>query len=153
MPGILVVVVVVLAGAWWMLSRANELFVLSARGGRVLLLRGRLPRALERELAAVLRQGSATGRLRAVREGGRTRLVGEGLDPELEQRLRNVFFASRYAKMRWLAEGDRRPRNLGQRLGWEWLAWQLAPGPAPAGDHVRVVDEDAGDDSGNGPLQ
>ena len=129
------------------LARANELFALTARQGRVMLLRGRLPRALESELTAVLRDGRATGLLRAVRQGGQTRLVGEGLEGTVEQKLRNVFFASRYASMRWLAARDPRARNLGQRLGWEWLAWRLA-GTSKTGALRTVPEEER-----NGPLQ
>jgi hypothetical protein len=128
------------------LSRANELFVLSAREGRVLLLRGKLPHDLERELSAVLRETGASGQLRAVRQGGQTRIVGRSLPAPVEQRLRNVFFASRFAKMRWLAAPDRRPRNLGQRLGWDWLAWRLAA--ADRQPPLRLVD----DEEDNGPL-
>lgn len=129
-----------------MLARANELFVLSAREGRVLLLRGKVPRQLERELSAVLREAGASGQLRGVRRGGQTRIVGRGLPDDLEQRLRNVFFASRFAKMRWLAAPDRRPRNLGQRLGWDWLAWRLEGDTE--GSPLRLVEED----EDNGPL-
>ena len=51
--------VLLLAGAFAFARRANELFVLSARDGKVLILRGRLPRTLERELSAVLRAAGA----------------------------------------------------------------------------------------------
>ncbi|MAQ16429.1 MAG: hypothetical protein CMN30_16760 [Sandaracinus sp.] len=139
--------VLLLAGAFAFARRANELFVLSARDGKVLILRGRLPRTLERELSAVLRAAGATGQVRGLRVGGQTRVVGRGLDPGVEQRGRNVFFASRYARMRWLAARDRRPRNLGQRLGWEWLAWRLRP----AARDLRSVAHD--EEDGNGPLQ
>jgi len=129
-----------------MLARANELFVLSARNGRVLLLRGKLPRELEHELSAILREAGASGQLKALRQGGSTRIVGRGLPGALEQRLRNVFFASRFAKMRWLAAPDRRPKSLGQRLGWDWLAWRLEGEPERA--PLRLVD----DEEDNGPL-
>lgn len=135
---VLVVALVVVFGV--VLARSNELFVLSARSGRVLLLRGKLPIDLERELSAVLREARASGQLRAVRQGGQTRILGRGLPSAVEQRLRNVFFASRYAKMRWLAAPDRRPKNLGQRLGWDWLAWRLRTPDDPG--HLRLVDED-----------
>ncbi len=143
---LLVLALALLAVFGVVLSRANELFVLSARGGRVLLLRGKLPRDLERELSAILRGAGATGQLRAVRQGGQTRLVGRGLPTAVEQRLRNVFFASRFAEMRWLAAPDPRPKNLGQRLGWDWLAWRLASERSQA--PLRLVDEE----EDNGPL-
>jgi len=134
-------------------SRANELFVLSARDGRVLVLRGKIPRDLERELSALLRQSRATGQLRALRQGGATRLVGRGLGGDLEQRLRNVFFASRFAKLRWLGGRDRRPRNLGQRLGWDWLAWQLEGPPERGALHVVDDETDRRDEASNGALR
>ena len=145
---LLLLALVALAVVAVVLSRANELFVLSARDGRVLLLRGKLPGELERELSAILRQAGATGQLRAVRRGGTTRLIGPGLGADLEQRLRNVFFASRFAKLRWLAGPDRRPRNVGQRLGWDWLAWQLAGPPADHGALRVVEDPDSGERNG-----
>lgn len=149
---LLLLLLVGLALVALVLFRANELFVLSARGGRVLLLRGKLPGELERQLSAILRQSGATGQLRAVRQGGSTRLVGRGLGGDLEQRLRNVFFASRFSKLRWLAGPDRRPRNLGQRLGWDWLAWQLA-GPPPDRGSLRVVEDPPESDERNGALR
>lgn len=149
---LLLLALAILAVAALALWRANELFVLSARRGKVLLLRGALPRALERELSALLRQAGATGRLRALRQGGQARLVGRGLGPDLEQRLRNVFFASRFAKLRWLAGRDPRPRNLGQRLGWEWLAWRLAGEPG-RGALRAVPPGPPTDEESNGALR
>ena len=51
---LLLLLLVGLALVALVLFRANELFVLSARGGRVLLLRGKLPGELERELVALV---------------------------------------------------------------------------------------------------
>jgi len=75
------------------LSRANELFALRARGGRLELLRGRLPQALFSELDDVARRQNLDAvQVRAVVEGGAPRLVVKGTIGEAaEQQLRNVL--------------------------------------------------------------
>ena len=105
---------------------ANEVFCLSVRHGRGLLIRGRIPSGLQAELLEVLHRAEVHDAvLRAVREGGRARLQasGESVNEAVLQRLRNVFGTRLWRDLK-LGPPPRR-RNLGQRLGGTWLAWRL----------------------------
>ncbi|HMJ56007.1 MAG TPA: DUF3634 family protein [Polyangiaceae bacterium] len=77
------------------LVRANELFFVRVRDGKVRIVRGRVPARLFDDLADVVQKPAVThADLRAVNEGGRPRLYAEGeLSPEHKQRLRNVIGA------------------------------------------------------------
>lgn len=104
---------------------ANEVFCLSVRDGEVLLLRGRIPRGLRAELTDVVRRSRLRrATIRVVRENAAARLVVSGTDESVAQRLRNVFGARSWNDLK-LAPRDAGRRNLGQRLGWAWLAWHL----------------------------
>lgn len=106
--------------------RANQVFLLSVRAGRGLLVQGRMPARLQAELLEVLRRaGVDDATVRAVREGGRARLLasGAGIDEQVLQRLRNVFGTRTWRDLRLSPPPAH--RNLGQRLGWRWLAWRL----------------------------
>lgn len=74
--------------------RANELFVVRADGGRVVVVRGKIPQGLVNELADVLcrSQRPSPVVVRGVSEDGRVRLypAGELSDAE-KQQLRNVI--------------------------------------------------------------
>ena len=71
-------------------ARANELFFLRIRRGRVSVRRGRLPQRLLDDISDVVR-GVETATLRGVVEGGRPRLHADGeLSGEHKQRLRNL---------------------------------------------------------------
>jgi hypothetical protein len=106
------------------LARANELFFVSVRGGRVLYIRGRISPVLLREFEDVVaRAAVARASLRAVLSGGRVRLLVKGTDGDVAQRLRNVIGIVPEHKLR--AAQPPRMRNLGQRLGIAWLAWRL----------------------------
>ena len=80
--------------------RANELFALRIRAGRVSVRRGRLPQRLLDDIADVV--GSVQqASLRGVVEGGRPRLYAEGdLSAEHKQRLRNVIGSWSTAQIR-----------------------------------------------------
>ncbi|MDB4974102.1 MAG: hypothetical protein JWN48_2443 [Myxococcaceae bacterium] len=108
----------------WSLGRARELCVLSIRRGRLLVMRGVLPRSLYEAVSDVVaRKRVRSGTLRVLRDGDRGRLVGRGLDEESMQRLRNVL--GTYPMARLLATPPLGPRNLGQRLGVAWLGWWM----------------------------
>ncbi|HET9955931.1 MAG TPA: DUF3634 family protein [Polyangiaceae bacterium] len=89
----IVCILIFLVGVLWAARRANELFVLRIREGRVQHVRGRMPPALYeamREVAAspVIRNA----RVRGVVERGNPRLrVSGDVPPDQEQRLRNVL--------------------------------------------------------------
>ena len=107
------------------LARLNELFCVSVRGGRALLVRGRVPPRLWTELVHVARRDRIQrGTIRAVKDGGRVRLLFDGVSDSTAQRLRNALGNAGLASMR-VAE-KRAPRNLGQILGVAWLAWLFA---------------------------
>jgi hypothetical protein len=107
----------------WASTRAREICVLSVRRGRVLALRGALPASLLEALADVVeRQGTTHGTIRILRDGERARLEASGLDQPAAQRARNVL--GTYPLPRLLTAPPFRAPNLGQRLGWAWLAWR-----------------------------
>ncbi len=118
--------VAVVIGGLALLSRVNELFAISVRDGKVLLLRGRVPRSLYVSLADVAKRAEiARGTIRAVRADGHARLVTSGIDEHTTQRLRNVFGTHPVSSLR--AAPLPKMRNAGQLLGIAWLAWMLAP--------------------------
>jgi len=75
------------------LRRANELFALSARAGKLELLRGRLSPALFTEFADIASRERLDGaEIRVLSEAGVPRLLVQGAaNPALEQALRNVL--------------------------------------------------------------
>lgn len=108
------------------LARANEVFLLSARHGHTLLVRGGLSLTLRHELSAVLGAERAHRvTVRGVRTGGSTVLIVSGAAPHLAQRLRNAFAAHGGSRAPLLQPPPGK-RNLGQRLGIVWLAWWLS---------------------------
>jgi len=115
---------VVLAAAYWT-WRSRELFYLSVRRGRVLVVRGRVPGGFLHETAETVKSPMVTrARIRGVRGDYGAKLVfGGALDEGRQQRLRNVFALYPAAQLR-AADPIKRP-TLGQLLGWAWLAWRL----------------------------
>jgi hypothetical protein len=87
-------------------------------------VRGRIPPALLGAFADIVRgAGIARATLRAVRGPSHARLVVRGVDETTTQRLRNAFGIHPIHELR--AAPDPTRRNLGQWLGWSWLAWLL----------------------------
>lgn len=121
---IVVVVVAIAIGVWW-LGRANELFYVSVRDGKLLVVRGRVPVGLlqafrEAVNEPVIRRGG----IKAWREDGGGQLGCSGdIDEGREQRMRNAFMLYPASKLRQAALVDK--PNLGQVLGVVWLAWLL----------------------------
>ena len=75
-------------------QRASELFCLSARAGRVLIVRGRVPPALLGSIRDIVDGAPVVARatIRAVRGNHGARLLcGGAIDEGRAQRLRNVF--------------------------------------------------------------
>jgi hypothetical protein len=71
--------------------RANELFFLRVRAGKVGIRRGRIPQRLLDDICEIV-VGVDSATLRGVVEEGRPRLYAEGnLGAEHKQRLRNVI--------------------------------------------------------------
>jgi hypothetical protein len=108
--------------AFLALRREGELFCVSVREGRVLVVRGRIPQGLLNDFADVVKQAkTARGTLRGLREVDRARLAVSGLDDLSEQRLRNIF--QLYPLSKLSAVPPRTRRTVGQLLGIAWLAW------------------------------
>jgi hypothetical protein len=125
-PAALVIVLAVLALAIPAFVRANEVAAISVRSAEILLVRGSLPAPLVDDIADVVRRANvARATIRVVKEGGRARAIATGVDEPTAQRLRNVLGAHPY-KLVVSAPRARGPRNLGQVLGIEWLAWRLS---------------------------
>lgn len=121
---LLLVVLLLALAAWLVVERANELFVLSVRGGRTILLRGHVPPRLQQEMSDVMRRARVQrSTIRVVRCDSHARVVASGVDDGTAQRLRNVLGTHPIAALR---AKHRLPRpNLGQILGIGWLAWWL----------------------------
>lgn len=106
------------------ISRGNELFLLSVRAGKLLLIRGRIPIALRQDIDDVMsRSGVQEASIRAVRSSGHARLLMRGVDEGTAQRLRNTLGVHPIHKLR--SAPMMADRNLGQLLGLTWLAWML----------------------------
>ena len=125
MPLLIPLLVLALVGAFaMMVSRGNELFFLSVRDGKTLLIRGRLPLALQHDIEDVLRRGRVQdATIRAVRSSGHARLVMSGIDEGTQQRLRNTFGVHPIQKLSSAPIATN--RNFGQLLDLTWLAWML----------------------------
>ncbi|MBZ0118664.1 MAG: DUF3634 family protein [Sandaracinaceae bacterium] len=122
--GFVVAIGVVAIAVLLVIARSNELFVLSVRKGRVLLVRGRIPPALMNTIIDVVRRaGIERGTITASRSQGHARLTTRGIDAGTEQRLRNAFGIHPISSLS--AAKPPSSRNLGQLLGWGWLAWML----------------------------
>ncbi len=106
-------------------GRMNEVFAVSVRKGRVLLVRGAIPPALLDAFEDVARRAHVSrATIRAVRTETHARLVMSGVDEGVAQRLRNVFGTHHWSTLRSQAPRPR-VRNVGQVLGVAWLAWMF----------------------------
>lgn len=114
--------VLVLALLLWT-RNLNELFLVSVREGRALVVRGRIPAGLLSDIEDISRRPRvARGSLRAYKSEGSAQLTISGaFDPNQAQRLRNTFSLYPVARLR-AAPRIGRP-TLGQILGIAWLAW------------------------------
>ena len=106
-------------------SRARELFVLSVRNGRVLVVRGRVPPGFLGDVKGiVLNPPVHAATIRAHKDADHARLAISGdIDEGRAQRLRNTFGIRPMAQLR-SAPLVNKP-TLGQVLGIAWLAWML----------------------------
>jgi hypothetical protein len=121
---IVVVLAAVVLGVWW-LTRANELFYVSVRDGKVLVVRGRVPVGLLQTFAEVVAEPVVRrGAIKAWKDEGGGQLACSGdIDEGREQRMRNAFMLYPASKLRQ-APAIAKP-SLGQVLGFAWLAWLL----------------------------
>lgn len=116
--------VVGLVVGYFVVQRVSEIFCISVRDGRCLVVRGRIGGNLLEGLADVVARAKvANGSIRAVKGEHHARLVFSGIDEGTAQRLRNVFGHHPVQKLR--SAPIVKNRNLGQLLGVAWLAWLL----------------------------
>lgn len=120
---VLAAVAVLAVVALWWCTRTRELFVVSVRGGRVLVVHGRVPGTLLSQFRDILAK-TPRGTVRVVRtESGARLAVSGAIDDGTAQRLRNVLGIYPLSKLR-AAPVIQRP-TAGQLLGIAWLAWLL----------------------------
>lgn len=118
------VAVFAVVGLWWF-TRTGELFCLSVRGGKVLVVRGRAPTGFTSEARAIIARAHVrSGTIRALKTEHGGRLVVSGaVDERTEQRLRNLFALYPASQLR-KAPAIAKP-TFGQLVGVAWLAWLL----------------------------
>jgi hypothetical protein len=122
---LLLLVAVIVVAILYAASRASELFCLSVRNGRVLVVRGRIPGGLLSDIREVVSKPVvARATIRAMKQEHGARLAVSGdIDEGREQRLRNIFRLYPISNLR-AAPVIEKP-TLGQVLGIAWLAWLL----------------------------
>jgi hypothetical protein len=122
---ILVLFALVALVVFYFVSRARELFVVSVRGGRVLVVRGRVPAGFLGDVRSIVERPPVRwATIRAVKGEHHARLVVSGdVDEGRAQRLRNTFGLRPMSQLRSAPLVDR--PTLGQILGIAWLAWLL----------------------------
>jgi len=124
MVGLPVIAVVVVVGVWW-LTRVGELFYISVRDGKALVVRGRVPVSMLQEFKETVADPKVKrGSIRAFKteSGGQLACTGD-IDDGREQRMRNTFMLYPASQLRQ-APAIQQP-TLGQLSGIAWLAWML----------------------------
>ena len=109
--------------ALWWLTRTGELFCVSIRNGRALVVRGRVPAGMLHEIKDAMRRPPVRrGSIRALKTETGGRLVFSGdIDEGRRQRMRNVFALHPASQLRQ-APAIQKP-TVGQLAGIAWLAW------------------------------
>ena len=121
----IVVGIVLVALLVWMLSRSGELFYISVRDGKLLVVRGRVPVSMLQEFRdAVNKPTVKRGSIRAFKteSGGQLGCSGD-IEEGREQRMRNTFMLYPASQLR--AAPPIKSPTLGQLTGLAWLAWML----------------------------
>jgi hypothetical protein len=122
---VIVIFAVAIAAAVWWAGRATELFYVSVRDGKVLVVRGRVPVSLLQDFSEAVNEPVVRrGAIKAWRAGDGGQLSCSGdIDEGREQRMRNAFMLYPASKLRQ-APAVKEP-TFGQILGVAWLAWLL----------------------------
>jgi hypothetical protein len=123
----LLIVAAVVVFVFW-LTRQGELFCLSVRSGKVLLVRGRVPGGLLGDFRdhVAARPAVRRGTIRAMRGDLGAELHIWGIDEGRCQRLRNIFGLFPMSRLRAAPRDEN--RTFGQLMGIAWLAWLLDRG-------------------------
>src|SRR3954463_11922072 len=105
--------------------RSGELFYISVRDGKLLVVRGRVPVSMLQEFRDCVRNPVVRrGSIKAFKteSGGQLACSGD-IGEGREQRMRNTFMLYPASKLRLAPE--QKERTLGQLTGMAWLAWML----------------------------
>lgn len=124
----------VMAAFLWWVRRQGRLFWISVRGGRLLVVQGRVPQGLASDFAPHLVRVQR-GEIYVDKTASGGRLRTRGIDEPTTQRLRNLLGIRPLAQL--LGATPIRHPSLGQRLGIGWLAWRSARRGATAGSRAR----------------
>ena len=122
---LLIAMAAFLGWCWWLHDRRAELFYVSVRAGRVLVVRGRVPTALLQDLAEIVMDpivSSGTIRVFRGEHGAELSCSGDIADGS-EQRMRNTLHVYPMSKLRHALPVPR--PTFGQMVGIAWLAWMF----------------------------
>lgn len=124
MLGVPAIAVIVVVAVWWF-TRMSELFYISVRDGKTLVVRGRVPVSMLQEFKeAVANPKVKRGSIRAFKTESGGQLVCSGdIGDGREQRMRNTFMLYPASQLRH-APAIQQP-TLGQLSGIAWLAWMF----------------------------
>ncbi len=114
-----------LVWCWWLHDRRSELFYLSIRNGRLLVVRGRVPTGLRQDLGEIVNSPVVhSGKIRVFRgvHGAELSCSGD-IEDGPAQRMRNALQLYPMSKLRHALPVPR--PTLGQMIGIAWLAWML----------------------------
>ncbi|MBA3464529.1 MAG: DUF3634 family protein [Deltaproteobacteria bacterium] len=109
----------------WLFLRAGELFYISVRDGKLLVVRGRVPVSMLQEFRDCVRNPVVRrGAIKAFKteSGGQLTCSGD-ISEGREQRMRNTFMLYPASKLRIAPAA--KDRTFGQLAGIAWLAWML----------------------------
>ncbi len=122
---ILLAMGVFLVWCWWLHDRRTELFYVSVRYGRVLVVRGRVPTALLQDLAEIVRNPVVrSGKIRVFRGVHGADLTCSGdIDDGPAQRMRNALCLYPMSKLKHALPVPR--PTVGQMVGIAWVAWMF----------------------------
>ena len=117
-----VIAVLAVIALWWF-TRVGELFCISVRDGKAIVVRGRVPVSMLQEFKeTVARPPVRRGTIRAFKtETGGTLQCSGDIGEGREQRMRNTFMLYPASQLRH-APAIHQP-TLGQLTGIAWLAW------------------------------
>jgi len=116
------IAVIAVVALWWF-TRVGELFYVSVRDGKVLVVRGRVPVSMLQEFReAVSSPRVRRGAIRGYKTeaGGQLSCSGD-IDEGREQRMRNTFMLYPTSKLRQTPAIEQ--PTLGQLSGIAWIAW------------------------------